>query len=463
MTVISTTKNQKKARNYFNTGSLLIETIFSCRNNNLKHNKNKNKNKNNNLFISIAFITITITITITIAIIISISVSLLLYTFDSSNNNADLNNNMQNFSAGAAAISVVSATVSPYVKQSYKLLQKTKLSHDSFLLRYGLPTNNKERKFLGTYPSLPTCIKIDYNYNNSEGEDENEENDEETKTKSKKTNSFLLSKSYSPISHPSQSGYFDLIVKSYETTSFENGGGVGKYLCNMNVGDSIKAELKKERIMHGSSQILNRGWNNIGLIAGGTGIAPLLQLARILLEQEQDQEQNNQNASESIPKIYLLFINCTKRDILGKNEIDLLQQKYPNNFFVTYSFTQEEEQDDEDEDEDEQDDDDDEQGNNGSTTTASYVKGRGDVNMALSALPPPPPPPTDSDTDTDTTESNNDTMIFICGRDGFVSHWAGPVTRGPPPPGKKKGPKIQGPLLGVLKDAGYNEKHVFKY
>ena len=55
-------------------------------------------------------------------------------------------------------------------------------------------------------------------------------------------------------------------------------------------------------------------------------------------------------------------------------------------------------------------------------------------------------------------------MIFICGRDGFVSHWAGPVSRGPPPPGKKKkGPKIQGPLLGILNDAGYQENNVFKY
>ena len=63
---------------------------------------------------------------------------------------------------------------------------------------------------------------------------------------------------------------------------------MGKYLCDLTVGRSINGEVKKERIMHGSSQIVNRGWNHIGLIAGGTGIAPLLQLARILLFEKDD-------------------------------------------------------------------------------------------------------------------------------------------------------------------------------
>ena len=370
---------------------------------------------------------------------------------------------MQNSAAAAVAVAggVVSAAISPYVKQSYKLLVKTKLSHDSFLLRYGLPTDTEtteggRRKFLGIDPLLPTCIKIDY-YNPNQDENEIEGTN-------KKSTTTFLSKSYSPISHPSQQDYFDLIVKSYDTT-YSNGGGVGNYLCEMTVGDSITAELKKERIVHHSSKILNRGWKNIGLIAGGTGIAPLLQLARLLLfdheDQNQNQNQDNQDENHNqellpLPKIYLLFINCTKRDILGKNEIELLQKKYPNNFFVTYSFTQEGQEDYEDDTE---------------NSSATYVKGRGDVTMALSALPPPPlsksSSKTDSDTDSDTDsadEESSDTMIFICGRDGFVSHWAGPVSRGPPPPGKKKkGPKIQGPLLGILNDAGYQENNVFKY
>jgi cytochrome-b5 reductase len=436
MTVIT---KKKKNRQQRKKNKSCRNNYFNCITQNINNYKN-----NNPLFISIF-----------ISILISVPLLLSVFTFDISNNNTD--DDMQNSAAVAAG--VVSAAISPYVKQSYKLLVKTKLSHDSFLLRYGLPTTETtdteggRRKFLGIDPLLPTCIKIDYN---------NPENEIEETGTNKKSTTFL-SKSYSPISHPSQQDYFDLIVKSYDTT-YDNGGGVGNYLCEMTVGESITAELKKERIVHTSSNILNRGWKNIGLIAGGTGIAPLLQLARLLLFDHPDQNQNQDNQDENhnqelllpLPKIYLLFINCTKRDILGKNEIELLQQKYPNNFFVTYSFTQEGQEDDEDDTE---------------NSSATYVKGRGDVTMALSALPPPPlsksSSKTDSDTDSDTDsadEESSDTMIFICGRDGFVSHWAGPVSRGPPPPGKKKkGPKIQGPLLGILNDAGYQENNVFKY
>merc|ERR1712238_113824 len=216
---------------------------------------------------------------------------------------------------------------------------------------------------------------------------------------------------------------------------------------------SITAELKSQRIMHGSSQLLHRGWTQIGLIAGGTGIAPLLQLARIFLEEfegddndtndtaESRKEQNHKHQQELLPKIHLLFINHTTQDILGRKEIEALRDKYPDNFFVTYLLTRQEEEEQEQE----------------STNNIQFLYGsRGDVDVAQKALPQPS---SSSLSDTDTT----DAMIFVCGRDGFVEHWAGPVTRGPPPPGKNKGPKIQGPLVGVLEEAGYDESQVFKY
>jgi len=349
---------------------------------------------------------------------------------------------------------VIVTAVSPLVKQTYQLLKKTKLSHDSFLLRYGLPTginnNNKkeERQYLGIDPSLPTCIKVDSpnpalaTATTIDVDGKSIVVDESTLSASKKKILHsVLSKSYSPVSHPSQQNYFELVVKSYSTL-WKNGGGVGKYLCEMDVGDHITAELKSQRIMHGSSQIRHRGWNHIGLIAGGTGIAPLLQLARILLESGRDDESN-----ERLPKIHLLFINHTTNDILGRNEIESLRHKYPDNFVITYLLTHQEEED--------------EKSNNNNNNIRFLYGSRGDVGIAQKALPKPSSlsPPDNDTTNTVTT----DTMIFVCGKDLFVEHWAGPVTRGPPPPGKNKGPKIQGPLVGVLKEAGYDESQVFKY
>mmetsp|Transcript_1923 Transcript_1923/g.2244 ORF Transcript_1923/g.2244 Transcript_1923/m.2244 type:complete len:409 (-) Transcript_1923:73-1299(-) len=395
--------------------------------------------KNNNLFV------VGISITIIVSILLSVSYFLILSDQTNSHHIRSRTSNTNMPPTMNKAVTTIVTAVSPLVKQTYKLVKKTKLSPDSFLLRYRLPS---ERRYLGIIPSLPTCIKVDAPnpaLAAAAAASTTSIVDESTLSASKKKILHsVLSKSYSPVSHPSQPHYFELVVKSYSTL-WKDGGGVGKYLCDMEVGESITAELKSQRMMHGSSQLLHRGWTQIGLIAGGTGIAPLLQLARIFLEEfEGDDNDINESSKEHkhkqelLPKIHLLFINHTTQDILGRKEIEALRDKYPDNFAVTYLLTRQEE-------EKEQE----------STNNIQFFYGsRGDVDVAQKALPKP-----SSLSDTDTT----DTMIFVCGRDGFVDHWAGPVTRGPPPPGKNKGPKIQGPLLGVLEAAGYDESQVFKY
>ena len=69
--------------------------------------------------------------------------------------------------------------------------------------------------------------------------------------------------------------------------------------------------------------------------------------------------------------------------------------------------------------------------------------------LAQAALPP--------------STKDGKTMILVCGTDGFVAHWGGPIGRGPKKPDGSKGPKVQGPLLGVLAAAGFDESEVFKY
>jgi len=211
---------------------------------------------------------------------------------------------------------------------------------------------------------------------------------------------------------------------------------VGKFLVDLSVGDTISAAVKSERLMHGSPAVLERNWKNVGMIAGGTGIAPHIQILRILLRDEPD----------AIVK--LLFINRHAEDILLKTELDALSREYPRRFTVTYSLTgvTKEEHD---------------RVKGPSSmeisatgelidTSDTFEYGRGSVDMIRRALPPP------------SSQSETGTMIFVCGMDGFVEHWSGPVMRAPSVNGKK-GPKIQGPLLGLLKDAGYDASEVFKY
>jgi cytochrome-b5 reductase len=275
----------------------------------------------------------------------------------------------------------------PETKQTYRVLERRSVSPDSCVLKFALPPG---RAYLGWEADIPTCISVSY-----DGTDENGE----PKT---------LAKSYSPISHPATPETFDLLVKGYEPRP---GGGVGAYLCGLQAGDEIIGKLKSQRIMHGSPVVARR-WKHVGLVAGGTGIAPLFQIVKILLDDPED------NA-----KIYLLSINRYEHDVLLKDELDEMAKIYPDRIRVTYQLT-------------------------GNNAEEGYDHGRYGVDLAIKALPPP---------------SSADTMILVCGKNGFVSFWGGPIGRAPRAPDGSKGPKIQGPLLGVLKEVGYDESQVFKY
>jgi len=48
----------------------------------------------------------------------------------------------------------------------------------------------------------------------------------------------------------------------------------------------MMAQLKSPRLMHGDPNVLGRGWTHLGFLSGGTGIAPLIQIMRIVLEDE---------------------------------------------------------------------------------------------------------------------------------------------------------------------------------
>ena len=149
-------------------------------------------------------------------------------------------------------------------------------------------------------------------------------------------------------------------------------------------------------------------------------------------ECKEDEKSETSSIPSTTNKVHLLFINKKKEDILMRDEIDALAQKYPDRFLVTYSLTEEEKEESSDNDD-----------------SSAYQYGRGSSKMALDALPPP-------------ANGDGSTMVFVCGRDGFVESWGGAVGREATTDGSK-GKKIQGPLKGWLAEAGYQASEVFKY
>lgn len=123
-------------------------------------------------------------------------------------------------------------------------------------------------------------------------------------------------RSYTPTSLNTTKGYFDLVVKAYPPG---NGDGVSSYITSLKPGDTI--EVKG---CYTKKKIVANQYKEIGLIAGGSGLTPMLQVAQELL-----------NTVEDETKLSLLFANVSPDDIYLKDEIDELARLFPDRFSVT--------------------------------------------------------------------------------------------------------------------------------
>merc|ERR1719362_1447786 len=99
---------------------------------------------------------------------------------------------------------------------------------------------------------------------------------------------------YTPISTDEQPGYFELLVKGYPN------GVVSKYLCSLKPGDSVEVKGPFTKLPY----LVNMK-SKIGMIAGGSGITPMLQVIREVLKTPEDKTQ-----------LTLIFGNQTPADIL---------------------------------------------------------------------------------------------------------------------------------------------------
>jgi len=236
-----------------------------------------------------------------------------------------------------------------------------------------------------------------------------------------------LKKSYSPVSRADEAGAFDLLVKPYAP---REGGGLAAHLCSLGVGKAAELQVKATRVMHGSPGVLQR-WRNLALVAGGTGIAPFVQILRHVLP------------DDAGTAVRLLYSSRNASDILMRDEIDALAAKYgPDRLGVTYVVTG--------------DGAGAEAGEGACDEAAAPPPGAGgmvrrriDAELLRDVLPGPAAP---------------GTMVMVCGTDGFVDALAGPTVRAPADPVTgKKGKKEQGPLLGLLASLGYEASQVYKF
>lgn len=147
-------------------------------------------------------------------------------------------------------------------------------------------------------------------------------------------------RAYTPVSSDENQGYVDLVIKVYARNvhpKFPNGGKMSQYVDALKIGDKIAfrgptGKLQylgdgKFNITKPNKAPVNLKAEYINMIAGGTGITPMLQLSREILTR----------AKETHLKLALLFANQSEDDILLRNELDALAAEYPDNFKVWYT------------------------------------------------------------------------------------------------------------------------------
>ncbi|KAJ8612057.1 hypothetical protein MRB53_037608 [Persea americana] len=166
----------------------------------------------------------------------------------------------------------------PDVYQKFKLSEKTVLSHNTAIYRFALPKSTDILGLpIGQHISLAATIA---------GQEKE------------------VVRSYTPISSDEENkGHFDLLIKSYPT------GNISKYVSEMTVGDYLKVKGPKGAMVYTPNMV-----RHFGMIAGGTGITPMLQVIRAIIRgRPQDKTQ-----------VDLLFANVNKDDILLKDQLDKL-------------------------------------------------------------------------------------------------------------------------------------------
>lgn len=201
----------------------------------------------------------------------------------------------------------------PNVKYPLQLKEIEEISHDTKKFRFGLPSSSH---VLG----LPIGQHVYL---------------------SAKVNGILAIRAYTPVSSDEDQGYVDLVVKVYFKNTHPNypdGGKMSQYLNDMKIGDTIDFRGPNGLLVyngHGKfairpdkkSEPKLRKFRHVGMIAGGTGITPMLQLIRSITADPDDNT-----------KCSLIFANQTETDILLRKELDEVHQKHPDKVSLWYTL-----------------------------------------------------------------------------------------------------------------------------
>lgn len=201
----------------------------------------------------------------------------------------------------------------PTAKYALPLIEKEIISHDTRRFRFGLPS---PEHVLG----LPIGQHVHL---------------------SAKIGGEVVIRAYTPVSSDDDHGFVDFVIKVYFKNvhpKFPEGGKMSQHLESLKIGETVDFRGPSGRLVYNgngkfSIKVLRKEppvqhcVTKVIMIAGGTGITPMLQLIRHMTK---DPEDNTQVA--------LLFANQTEKDILLRNELEEIIHKHPDQLKVWYTL-----------------------------------------------------------------------------------------------------------------------------
>jgi cytochrome-b5 reductase len=193
---------------------------------------------------------------------------------------------------------------------------------------------------------------------------------------------------YTPI-NTKANDVLELLVKTYPT------GALTPYLDKLKPGAKLEIKGPMPKIQYKANMK-----KEIGMLAGGTGITPMLQVMQKIADDPNDKT-----------KVTLVFSNSTEDDILLKEQLDQLAAKNKN-FSITYVV---------------------------SKPKGDWSGERGRITSQLIKKKMPAPGP--------------DSLVMVCGPPGFMGAISGPKAKD----------YSQGELSGYLNSLGYKPDQVFKF
>ncbi|KAF8332411.1 uncharacterized protein EI90DRAFT_3280670 [Cantharellus anzutake] len=180
-----------------------------------------------------------------------------------------------------------------------RLVGVTGVSHDSFIYRFALESPEQP---LGLPVGQHVFVRL-----------------------RRKTTGEMVQRAYTPVSQQDEHGHIDLLIKLYlPCVAFPLGGKMTVGFHELLVGDTVefKGPLGSF-VWEGKGNVRwkdvpRSGIRHLGLICGGSGITPILQVLRSVLHDEDDSE----------TRLYLLDANKTESDILCREELDTLYEQH---------------------------------------------------------------------------------------------------------------------------------------